>query len=86
MQTSITHEYLLKKYGPTLSFQQAAEETGLYWETIRQLCARGVIRTARAGRKWVLTAKALSEYLDKGESVSEPEPVRQIKTKHRRIV
>ena len=59
-----THEYLLQKYGTTLTFQQAAQELKLHWQTIREMCLRGEIKTARAGRKWVLTTKALAEYLD----------------------
>jgi hypothetical protein len=35
-----TYEYLLKKYGTTLTFQEASEEIGLYWQTIREMCAR----------------------------------------------
>ena len=59
-----TYEYLLQKYGTTLTFQQASEETGLFWQTIREMCLKGDIKTPRAGRKWVLTTKALAEYLD----------------------
>ena len=29
-----TYEYLLQKYGTTLTFEQAAEELGLYWQTV----------------------------------------------------
>jgi hypothetical protein len=59
-----THEYLLQKYGTTLSFQQASGEIGLHWQTIRGMCLRGEIKTARAGHKWILTTKALASYLD----------------------
>ena len=59
-----THEYLLQKYGTTLTFQQASQEIGLHWQTIREMCLRGEIKTIRAGRKWVQTTKALAEYLD----------------------
>ena len=64
-----THEYLLHKYGTTLTFQQASEEIGIYWQTIREMCLRGDIKAVKAGRKWILTTKALAEYLDgkKGE-------------------
>jgi len=38
-----TYEYLLQKYGTTLTFEQAAKELGLHWQTIRVMCARGDI-------------------------------------------
>jgi hypothetical protein len=83
-----THEYLLQKYGTTLSFQQAAQEIGLHWQTIRVMCLRGDIETARAGRKWILTTKALAEYLDssrkKGEIVAQPRVLTP--NGHRKIV
>ena len=59
-----TYEYLLQKYGTTLTFKQAQEETGIYWQTLREMCLRGDIKAPRAGRKWVLTTKALAAYLD----------------------
>jgi len=64
--TSATYEYLLNKYGTTLTFQQAAEELGLYWQTVREMCARGDIPARKAGRKWVLTTKALAIFIDEG--------------------
>ena len=59
-----TLEYLLKKYGATLTFDEASKELNLHWQTIREMCARGEIKAKKAGRKWVLTTKALAEYLD----------------------
>ena len=59
-----THEYLLQKYGTTLTFRQASKETGIYWQTIREMCKRGEIKTVKNGRLWVLTTKALANYLD----------------------
>lgn len=59
-----THEYLLNKFGSTMTFEQASKEIGLHKQTIREMCLRGQIKTIRAGRKWVLTSKALAEYLD----------------------
>lgn len=81
-----THEYLMNKYGTTLTFQQAAEETGIYWQTLREMCLRGDIKTPRAGRKWVLTTKALADYLD-GETQKEVEVI-TLRTGrgHRKIV
>jgi excisionase family DNA binding protein len=61
-----TYEYLLDKYGATISFQDAAEELGLYWQTVREMCRRGDIRAIKAGRKWILTTKALAKFLDEG--------------------
>ena len=63
---STTYEYLLQKYGTTLTFEQAAKEIGLYWQTVRVMCARGDIPAIKAGRKWVLTTKALATYIDEG--------------------
>lgn len=81
-----THEYLLNKYGPTLTFQQAAEILRLHWQTVREMCLRGEIKAPKAGRKWVLTTKAIADYLD---NVNEPEDIVQVqlpKGKHRKIV
>ena len=61
-----THSYLLEKYGVTLTFEEAAYETGLYWQTIREMCARGEIAAIKAGSKWILTTKALAKFLDNG--------------------
>ena len=64
--SSTTYEYLLNKYGPTMTFQQASEVTGIYWQTIREMCARGQIKTVRVGKtgRWILTSKAISDFLD----------------------
>lgn len=80
-----THEYLLEKYGPTLTWQQASNETGIFWMTIRNMCLRGEIKTPRAGKKWVLTTKAIAEYLD-GEAVPKETVVQFTKQGHRKIV
>jgi predicted RNA-binding protein with PUA-like domain len=61
-----TYDYLIKKYGLTLSWKQASEELDIYWEKVRNLCAQGVIKTPKAGRKWVLTTKSIAEYIDRG--------------------
>ena len=81
-----THEYLLHKYGTTLSFQQASEETGIYWQTIRGMCQGGTIKTAKAGRKWVLTTKALAEFLDGSSAKIEPIPIGRTGLGHKKIV
>ena len=81
-----THEYLLQKYGTTLTFEQASQETGIYWQTLREMCLRGDIKTPRAGRKWVLTTKALAEFLDRENQQSDKVvPIAQ-KGKHKKIV
>lgn len=80
-----THDYLLNKYGTTLSFQQASKEIGLHWQTIREMCLRGDIKTVRAGRKWILTTKALAEYLDNCTSKEEVE-LTFTKSGHKKIV
>lgn len=81
-----THEYLLQKYGTTLTFQQASEEIGIFWQTIREMCLRGEIKTLKRGRKWILTTKALAKYLDNDEQEKEMAVVRSIRTKHKKIV
>lgn len=82
-----TYEYLLNKYGVTLTFQQASSETGIFWQTIREMCLRGEIKTVKAGRKWVLTTKALADYLD-GSFKKKEEPVTIARTGlgHKKIV
>lgn len=69
---STTYEYLLQKYGTTLTFEQAAKELGLYWQTVRVMCARGDIPARKAGRKWVLTTKALAIFIDEGPQTRIP--------------
>lgn len=81
-----TYEYLLHKYGVTLTFQQASEETGIYWQTLREMCLRGEIKTVKAGRKWILTTKALAEYLDGSTKQEEVVPVIRTGLGHRKIV
>jgi excisionase family DNA binding protein len=82
----LTYQYLLRKYGITITFEEAAEETGLYWQTVRVMCARGDIKTPRAGRKWILTTKALAEYLDgQQEKESNVVPIRR-RQKYEKIV
>lgn len=71
-----TYEFLLEKYGVTMTFQQAKDELGLHEQTIRMMCQRGDIKTARAGRKWVLTSKAIADYIDCVEDVNR-EPLRK---------
>ncbi len=66
MDKSQTYQYLLDKYGLTISFRQAAEELGVYWENLRRLCKTGDIRADKVGRAWMLTTKALADYIDHG--------------------
>lgn len=63
---SLTYSYLLNKYGLTLTWKQAAAELGVYWENVRRLCQRGEIRAQKVGRAWVLTTRALADYVDCG--------------------
>ena len=81
-----THEYLLQKYGTTLTFQQASKELHLHWQTIREMCLRGDIKTVRAGRKWVLTTKALAEYLDNSSSKEPTISLGYTQKGHRKVV
>lgn len=81
---STTYEYLLQKYGTTLTFEQASKELGLHWQTIRVMCARGDIPAIKAGRKWVLTTKALATYIDEGSQAPIIPPQRN--RQYRKIV
>ncbi len=66
-----THEYLLQKYGTVLTFQEAAKEIGVAWQTVRNLCLQNKMFALRAGRRWILTTKALADYLDGKENTDE---------------
>ena len=83
---STTYEYLLQKYGTTLTFEQAAKEIGLYWQTVRVMCARGDIPAIKAGRKWVLTTKALATYIDEGSQAPVYVPAPRSRSQIRKIV
>lgn len=63
---SLTYQYLLDRYGLTVSFQQAGKELGVYWENLRKKCQSGEIRANKVGRKWLLTTRALADYIDHG--------------------
>ncbi len=63
---SLTYQYLLDRYGLTISFRDAAQELGVYWENLRKKCQSGEIRANKVGRKWMLTTKALADYIDHG--------------------
>ena len=88
---STTYEYLLNKYGPRLTWEQASEITGIYWSTIRTMCQRGEIKTPRAGYKYILTTKAIADFLDQGSARSEEDdqkcnkPLR-LKNRYKNIV
>ncbi len=84
-----THEYLLQKYGTTLTWEQASSETGIYWQTIREMCLRGEIKTLKVGQglkksRRILTTKALADYLDASKE-DKPKQDKLI-TKHKKIV
>lgn len=81
---SLTYSYLLKKYGLSLTWEQAAKELGVYWERVREKCRTGDIAAEKVGRKWVLTAKALAEYIDHGPA--RRQNVIPMKTEHRKYV
>lgn len=69
MSRSLTYSYLLEKYGLSLTWEQAAEELGVYWENIRRMCRSGEIRAEKVGRKWMLTTKALADYIDRDRQI-----------------
>jgi excisionase family DNA binding protein len=69
---SLTYDYLLNKYGLTISWQDAARELGVYWENLRKMCQRGEIRAQKVGRAWLLTTKALADYIDHGPAEKLP--------------
>ncbi len=64
--SSLTYAYLLKKYGLVISWDDAAKELGIYWETLRRLCTRGEIPIEKVGRSWLLTTRALADFIDYG--------------------
>ena len=65
-EQSLTYSYLLDNYGLVISFQDAASELGVYWENLRKLCKRGDIDARKVGRSWLLTTRALADYIDHG--------------------
>lgn len=69
---SLTYSYLLDKYGLTLTWKQAAGELGVYWENVRRLCQRGEIQAQKVGRAWLLTTRALADYIDFGPAGERP--------------
>ncbi len=71
---SLTYAYLLGKYGLIISWQEAAAELGVYWEQIRRMCAKGDIDTQKIGRSWLLTTRALADYIDHGPAVHQRAP------------
>lgn len=82
-----TYEYLLQKYGTTLTWQQAAAETGMFWQTIQMKCRTGEIKTPKNGYRWILTVKALAEFLDNTSSKQpDPMPVQLARNGHPKIV
>lgn len=78
----LTHKYLLDKYGLTITFKDAAQELDVYWENLRTKCRTGEIRANKVGRKWMLTTKALADYIDQGPAPQAPAP----KEKRRRVL
>lgn len=81
----MTHEYLLQKYGVRVDFVQAGEILGLHWQTVREMCLRGEIKAVRAGRRWIVTTKAIADFLDNAAKPAEVIPM-TTRTKHKRIV
>lgn len=49
-----------------LPIKDAAAETGLPYEYIRQLCIQGKIIFIRSGNKYFINMKKFAEYLDSG--------------------
>lgn len=88
LNTDPTYTYLLEKYGLTISFQDAAKELGTYWENLRKLCKRGDITAEKVGKSWMLTTRALADFVDNG-SLSKQRaapPAKRVKRNHRRYV
>lgn len=87
---SQTYAYLLKKYGLIISWDEAAKELGVYWENLRRLCAQGEIPIEKVGKSWLLTTKALADFIDYGpaskwqKARTEDFSVLSIKPKQRR--
>lgn len=76
-----TYEYLLNKYGITMTFKDAEKELKIYWERIRNMCLRGEIKAPKQKRKWILTTKAVADYIDSaGQSPEREEIIQMPKT------
>lgn len=71
---SLTYQYLLDKYGLVISWKDASEELGVYWENVRRLCLQGEIKARKVGRSWMLTTKALADYIDHGPATEQAPP------------
>ena len=80
-----THEYLLNKYGATLTYQEASQVTGIHWQRVRNMCLRGEIKAVKGGRHWIITAKALADYLD-GITATETMSMTKISRGYKKIV
>lgn len=52
-----------------LTLRQAAKETGLSYSYLRKLCLEGKIVFVKSGRKYLVNAERLKEYLNEGEGV-----------------
>lgn len=53
-----------------LTIKEAAEKTGISYEHIRQMCINGQLVHVKAGRKFLINAARLTEYLNKGEGAT----------------
>lgn len=80
---SLTYAYLLDKYGLKITWEEAAAELGVYWENLRKMCKSGDIAAQKVGRKWVLTTRALADFID-GEQ-REPEPQKKKRGHHKYV-
>lgn len=87
MPDTATYTYLINKYGLTMTFEQAAELLGIYKDTVRVLCKQGKINTQRAGYKWILTTRAIADFIDNGSAPREEQPIQFAgKPRYKKIV
>lgn len=57
----------MSEFPEMISLRTAADRTGLSYDFLRKACITGRIVYIRAGKKFLLNAEALQEYLTKGE-------------------
>lgn len=54
-----------------LSLKQAAEESGLSYGFLRNLCIEGGVRCIRSGKKWYINEDSLTSFLNGSLKVNE---------------
>lgn len=55
-----------------LSIRQAVEKTNLSYEFLRYLCGAGKIKCFKYGRKYMINAGSLAEFIENGCDIRKP--------------